>query len=340
MLELFFGEVEGCGGKNAVDLLGAAAADDRGGDGGVVEGPGDGDDAGFDVVTLADGAEQVDEFKVAGDEGFLELFGVATEIVLRHFGDAVFGHGAGEKAGLHGRIVDDADVVAGAEREDFGLDGAIDHGVGRLQRGDGSDLEGALHLRDAEVGDANEAHFAFALEFGHGGPAFLDFFVGDGPMDLVEVDDVDLKAAEAGFDFFANFFEGLDNFAVGAPGHSALREEERLGGDGFQGGANDFFGVAEAVDGGGVDPVDACVKCAVDGLDGFAIFLWAPGVLPIASADGPGAEADSGEVKVGLAELPGGAKGVRSLCRRCIAHVALDAEWPGWWFIGSTWRVT
>ena len=44
------GEAEGEGGGKADDLLGAAAADDGGSDGGVVEGPGDGDDAGFDTV--------------------------------------------------------------------------------------------------------------------------------------------------------------------------------------------------------------------------------------------------------------------------------------------------
>ena len=54
-----FGEAEGEGGDDAFDLPGVAATDDGCGDGGVVEGPGDGDDAGADVVAGADGLEEV-----------------------------------------------------------------------------------------------------------------------------------------------------------------------------------------------------------------------------------------------------------------------------------------
>ena len=42
------------GGDHSVDLLGTAGADDGGGDGGVVEGPGDGYYAGGDFVAGAD----------------------------------------------------------------------------------------------------------------------------------------------------------------------------------------------------------------------------------------------------------------------------------------------
>ena len=66
--------------------------------------------------------------------------------------------------------------------------------------------------------------------------------------------------------------------------------------------------MAEAVDGGGVDPVDAGVECAENGLDGVLVFLGAPGVLPVAAADGPGAEADGRQVQIGVAELTRGAK--------------------------------
>src|ERR1700722_1507382 len=51
---LGFGEAEGGRGEGAFDLFGAAAADDGCGDGRVVKGPGNGDDAGSYVVTGAD----------------------------------------------------------------------------------------------------------------------------------------------------------------------------------------------------------------------------------------------------------------------------------------------
>ena len=244
LLELVFGESEGCGWEHAVDLLGAATTDDGRGNGGVVKRPGDGDDAVLDTVFLADGAEQVNEFQVAKDQGLLKLFLIAAEVILRHFLDAFLSHGAGQQAGLHGRIIDDADTVLCAEGKNVGFDGAVDHGIGRLERGDGRDLEGALHLGDAEVGDADEPDFAFALEFSHGRPALFDFGVGNGPVNLVKVDDVRSEASEACFYFFANFHKRLNDLAVGAPRHGALGEEKGLVRDGFESGTDDLFGMA------------------------------------------------------------------------------------------------
>ena len=66
--------------------------------------------------------------------------------------------------------------------------------------------------------------------------------------------------------------------------------------------SNHLFGVAEAVDGRGIDPVDAEVEGAMDGGDRFVVVLRSPGEFPIAAADGPGAEADRGELEVGVAE--------------------------------------
>ena len=79
---------------------------------------------------------------------------------------------------------------------------------------------------------------------------------------------------------------------------------------------DDLFGVAEAVDGGGVDPVDAELDGAVDGGDGVVVVLRAPGEGPVAAADGPCAEADGGEVQIRVAKL-------------FLVH--------GW--IGSVWRL-
>ena len=153
--------------------------------------PGDGDDAGVDVVALADLRSSSTSSRLRESSGSWNCFALRRKSSCGMFGDALLGHGAGEQAGVHGRIVDDADVVLLAEGKDLGFDGAVDHGVGRLQRGDGRDLQGAFHLGDVEVGDADAADLALALQLGHRGPAFFDFLVGHGPVDLVEVDDVD-----------------------------------------------------------------------------------------------------------------------------------------------------
>ena len=56
----------------------------------------------------------------------------------------------------------------------------------------------------------------------------------------------------------------------------------------------------------------------MDGVDGVLILLVTPCVLPVSATDGPRAEADGGDVKVGVAKL--------MLCSQFLcAHACLDA---------------
>ena len=90
-------------------------------------------------------------------------------------------------------------------------------------------------------------------------------------MDLVEVDGVDAEAAQRSLKFFGQR-RGLERAvdgAVGVPAERTLGEDVGFAGRGFNGAPNDFLGVAQAVDGGGVDPVDAKIEGAMDGADGF-----------------------------------------------------------------------
>ncbi len=211
-----------------MDLLGVASANDGRGDGRAVERPGDGDDSGADAAARADGFEEVGDRKVAGEQRLLVVLRVAAEVVLGEGGDSLFGHGAGEQAGVHWSVVNDSDAVLLAEGEDLGLDGSVDHGVGGLEGGDGGDFEGALHLGDTEVGDADPADLAFALEVGHGRPCLFDLFVGYGPMDLIEIDGVDLKAAQACFRLFTDLLQGAGDLAFVVPDRTALCEDVGL----------------------------------------------------------------------------------------------------------------
>ena len=96
------------------------------------------------------------------------------------------------------------------------------------------------------------------------------------------------------------------------PAHGGLGKDVGPGaGVLLEGAANDLFRVTEAIDGCGVDPIDAEVEGSLDCFDGFAVFLVAPGEFPIAAANGPCAEADGGEVKVGVAEGAEGCAGHR-----------------------------
>ena len=262
-----FGEAKGDGGDDAFNLMGVAATHDGCSDGGIVKRPGDRYDSRSDFVTCADGFEKVGDGKVAGEQRLLVVLCVAAEVVLGKGGDALSGHGSGEKAGVHRGVVDGADVVLVGEGEYLGFDRSVKHGVRRLVGGDRGDFEGALHLRDAEVGDPDPADFSFALQVGHYSPAFFDVFVGLGPVNLVEVDGFDLETAETVFALSADLLEVVGDLAFVVPDHGAFGEEVGFLRGGFDGFADDLFGVTEAVDGGGVDPVDAEVEGAVYSFD-------------------------------------------------------------------------
>src|SRR6201999_2395460 len=126
------------------------------------------------------------------------------------------------------------------------------------------------------------------------------------PMDLVEVDYVDFQAHQAVFALPFDARGGV-NFGDGAfvvPAHRVRREDVgAIAFPLFERAGDDFFGVTEAVDGGGVDPVDAEFEGAVDCGDGIGFFLGAPGEVRASAADGPGAEADGRDVQIGIAKL-------------------------------------
>src|SRR5437667_379928 len=92
--------------------------------------------------------------------------GELSHLPARRSGHALFVHLAGEQAGLHRRIHDDADVVLLAVRQNLGFDLGGDGGVGRLERSDGGDGADALHLAGVEIGEADVARLAFLLQFG------------------------------------------------------------------------------------------------------------------------------------------------------------------------------
>jgi hypothetical protein len=114
-------------------------------------------------------------------------------------------------------------------------------------------------------------------------------------------DGVHLQAAHAVFAFLADGGGGvhLGDAAVLVPTHGALREDVRALPFPFtQSARNYFFGVADAVDGGGVDPVDAELEGALNRADGITIVLRAPSKIPARAADGPGSVAYERDVHV------------------------------------------
>src|SRR5437868_2011045 len=64
----------------------------------------------------------------------------------------------------------------------------------------------------------------------------------------------------------------------------------------------DFFGVPHSINGGGVDPVNAKLECAMNRCDRDFVVLIAPAKLPTRSTDSPGAKADWCNKQIGVAE--------------------------------------
>ena len=99
-----------------------------------------------------------------------------------------------------------------------------------------------------------------------------------------------------------NLIFGLPEFL--APEHRALGEDVGLLLAAFERPCHHFFRMAQSVDRGCIDPVDAKVEGALDRGDRIVVVLRSPAKLPVATADGPGAKTDGGDVQVRIAKLP------------------------------------
>jgi hypothetical protein len=71
--------------------------------------------------------------------------------------------------------------------------------------------------------------------------------------------------------------------------------------------------MTEAVDSGGIDPIDTEFDRPAYRGNRFGVVLIAPAKAPITAANGPRAEADRRDRKVGISELP-------EFYRRCLAR--------------------
>jgi hypothetical protein len=65
---------------------------------------------------------------------------------------------------------------------------------------------------------------------------------------------------------------------------------------------DDFLGVAQSINGGCVDPVNAKLERAVNRGDGRFVILVAPTMLPTRSADSPGAKAKRCDGQIGVTQ--------------------------------------
>src|SRR5713226_7213103 len=127
------------------------------------------------------------------------------------------------------------------------------------------DLLSTLHLLDTEVRNADMAHFSLLLQCGEGTPALFNIGIRIGPVDLIQVDDVNAEPFQTSFDFTPQRggFEIMAHFPMLIPHQGTLGEYigplaplDSLAYHGFR--------VAQAIDRGGIDPVDTHIQRAPD----------------------------------------------------------------------------
>src|SRR5690242_2083993 len=210
----------------------------------------------------ADRPQTFDEFNILGKPRFAKLRALAPEIVWWKCGGALASHCTGEQPRGHRRIRYDSDAALPAKGQNLRLDSATNERVRRLKRSHRGDFLGAFDLLDVEVGYADPADLALLLQPGHRLPGFLKArsIVRRRPVHLVEIDDIDLQAAQAVFAFLADriaaviladvalFIPAQDTFCENVRPRSA-QVLQRLG--------NNLFRMADSINCGSVNPVHA-----------------------------------------------------------------------------------
>jgi hypothetical protein len=115
------------------------------------------------------------------------------------------------------------------------------------------------------------------LRLGQGAPTLFDIAIGHRPVNLIKVDGVDAQPPQARLTLTANRvgLQSTADLARFIPHARALREYVRPDGSPSQRARHHFFRMAQAVDRGGIDPIDAVVERRVDRRHGLRVILWA-----------------------------------------------------------------
>jgi hypothetical protein len=193
----------------------------------------------------------------------------------------------------------DAEFSGGGEDSVFGI--TCPERVLGLQSGDGMHPVGSTDCCCGGFRESEVFYLALLNKFCHGADGFFDGNFGVDAVLVVEVDDVDAKAAEAGFAGLLNV-GGLAVDAHPSAGIIAyiaeLRGEKNFIATIANGAADQLLIVSASVDVGGIEEVDAKVERSMDGLNGLFVI---GGAVELRHAHA--AESDCREGNFGFVEL-------------------------------------
>jgi len=297
----------------AVHLLRGAGPDDRSGDAGPGQRPGDGRSGHGRPVPLRDRPKRVAQGQVPREAGRLVLGRPAPPVVGRQRRHPLLREPVGEEARLHRAVDDNAGAVRGAPGDLGSGHVAADEGEGRLQRIDVPHRLADLEPLHVEVRDPGRPHLALLDQPHHDRPGVLERHSRlVRPVELVEVDPLDAQPPERVL--------ALAPDALGAQGPLRLRHgvgfvplQAALGEDirPLRRGQlthrppHHHLGMAQAVDGRGIDPVHAEPDRVMDGGDRIGVVLWSPSEEP-GPAGRPRSEADGRDLETTPAQQPPG----------------------------------
>src|SRR5882757_3978422 len=172
------------------------------------------------------------------------------------------GHAAGQQASAQRAVGEQRDLLLSAIGEHVLLDCAFEQIVGRLSRMKWRDLAEFIHLRRAEVADADCANLAVTVQRADRLGSFGNRRKGIGPVHLIEIDDIRPKPAQRIFDFLDD--PGLARIAKWL---AVLPVESRLRGDDCapaptagEGLADDLLRATESVDRRGIYEIDSAIE--------------------------------------------------------------------------------
>ncbi len=250
--------------------------------------PGQGDLAAGQAVLVGYGVHHGRRLARLAEDGFLEepVLGADAGALLAGAAEAARQQALGQR-GVGG----DGDVVLAAEGQHVRVDQPPKRIVGRLQA-DGAVAHGRPHLLQVEVAHAHVARLADVDHAPHLLEERPQFHARARPVDDVDVHVVGLQQAQRLVQARLHLLDrALDDLRVD---HGALAAVA-LG----QGAAQHALGVAAAVDVGRVEEVAAAVLHRPDQVDALLVVLGAPAR---AAAHVPGAQAEAGDLDVGVAK--------------------------------------
>ena len=124
-------------------------------------------------------------------------------------------------------------------------------------------------------------------------------------MDLVKIDDIGFQPPQTGFTFPTNRvrLERGPDVALRIPNPLAFGEDVWAWRPALEGVRDYLFGMAQTIEGSGVNPVHTVVQHGVNGGGRFGLVLRPHAAVPSTTSDGPGPYSDRSDFQIAISQF-------------------------------------